>query len=80
MPKLSRNFKVAPEGHTTITLPKGTEVTGVIAEKARKAGALEKAEVNPSPKPTNTKPAAPTETKPAKPAVKAQGGTNESAS
>lgn len=47
---LIKDFVCAPEGHTTITLKAGTEVSGIVATWAIDAGAAVK--------PRETKPAA----------------------
>lgn len=62
MPKLSRDFKCAPEGHTTYTYKKGDDVDGRVAELAEKAGAIDKRTVRKvPPQPSEIKPAAPDE-------------------
>ena len=63
MPRLIRDFKVAPEGHTTITYLAGTEVTGRVARLAEAAGAIAPPKPPRPRQPTNTKPTAPTNTK-----------------
>ena len=53
---LTRDYKCAPEGHTTIAYKEGEEVTGLVADMALadKAG---KAKQKQTPKPKYTKPA-----------------------
>lgn len=55
---LTRNYKCAPEGHTTLAFKEGEEVTGKVAEMALadKAG---KKKQKQTPKPKYTKPAKP---------------------
>lgn len=50
MVKLIKDFTCAPEGHTTLTLKAGAEVSGIVAAWAIDAGAAVK--------PRETKPAA----------------------
>ena len=37
-----RGYRCAPEGHTTVSFPFGTKVSGIVAEWALAAGAAEK--------------------------------------
>lgn len=50
---LTEEYKVAPDGVTVTTYPKGAEVDGVVAEMALKAGKARKT----TPKPEYKKPA-----------------------
>lgn len=56
---LDREFRVAPEGHTTLVLPKGTTVSGHVADLAIQTGHAKR----PPRAPRNIKPAAPNEVK-----------------
>ena len=42
MPKLNRNYAYSPDGVTVYKYHKGDEVTGAVAEKAERAGAIDK--------------------------------------
>ena len=42
MPKLNRNYAYSPDGVTVYKYEKGEEVTGEVAEKAERAGAIDK--------------------------------------
>ena len=42
MPKLSRNYTYSPDGVTVYKFKKGEEVDGAVAEKAERAGAIDK--------------------------------------
>ena len=42
MPKLNRNYAYSPDGVTVYKYKKGEEVTGDAAEKAERAGAIDK--------------------------------------
>jgi hypothetical protein len=55
---ITRTYKCAPEGHTTLTFKEGDEVTGTVADMALadKAG---KKKQKKTPKPQYTKPATP---------------------
>lgn len=53
---LTRDYKIAPHGHTTLTLKKGEQVTGEIAEMAIRDGAA-KRPAKKTPAPKATKPA-----------------------
>lgn len=62
MPKLSKDFKCAPDGHTTYSFKKGEEVTGRVAEMAERSGAIDKRTVRKTPpRPAEIKPAQPEE-------------------
>lgn len=55
---LNEDYKVAPEGHTTLHLKKGEEVEGVVADMAVRDGKAKKPTKR-GPKPSYTKPAQP---------------------
>ena len=55
---LKTDYRVAPEGHTTLKFRKGDEVEGKIAELAIRDGAADKPKKR-APKPEYTKPAEP---------------------
>lgn len=56
--KLTEDYNVAPEGHTTLSFKKGEEVEGKIADMAVRDGKAKKPAKR-APKPSYTKPAAP---------------------
>lgn len=45
--RLAKDFPCAPEGHTVIVFPAGSEVTGKVAEWALAAGYIEAPEPEP---------------------------------
>lgn len=55
---LTRDYKCAPEGHTTVLYKEGEEVTGVVADMALADNAGKKKQKK-TPKPQYTKPATP---------------------
>jgi len=60
--RLKRDFECAPEGHTVVTIPAGTEVSGKVARWAEDAGAVDKrGKKKKVRKPQVTKPASPNE-------------------
>lgn len=56
---LEKDFRVAPEGHTTLVFPKGAVVEGRVAELAIETGHAKR----PPRAPRNIKPASPNEVK-----------------
>lgn len=63
MPKLKHDYRCSPDGVTVYRFRKGEEVTGVVAEMAERAGAIDKRSVRPKPAPVENKVITPAENK-----------------